>query len=88
MEQFGQIIAKTLQRLQFVWSGFDSFRFGLKHRATFPLYQNTHDFTHAPTGSTQNLKSIDIGHEQRDAIVANHADTLRKTIEGLKFKSG
>src|SRR5215472_12624341 len=60
----------------------------LEDLAAFAFYQDTDGARHAPACGPQDLHAVHARHQERDAAVAGHADTLGKLREGFEFEAG
>lgn len=60
----------------------------LEDLAAFAFYQDTDGARHAPTCGAHDLHAVPARHQQRNAAVTGHADTLGKLREGFQFEAG
>jgi hypothetical protein len=88
LKQFGQIFSKVPQRLQPFRRGFNYLLFGLKNLPACDLGQHANDFPDGPAGRAEHLQALRPWNQERDAVIAHHADTLGKSVKRFQFESG
>jgi len=83
-----EVFAEAPEGFELLGRAFDGLRFGLKDLAPIALDEDTHNFTHSPTGSSDDFEALRSGAEQRNAAIPQHSYTRWKALEGLQFEPG